>query len=107
MSRFIRIIVAATLSLTAIATSVAGAATEEELETAIISATRLRSVSDLDVPASITNITVDTDSNDQQTNITEVLSGIPGVTALDRQNYAQDTQLSIRGFGSRATFGVR
>src|SRR5690606_25836856 len=24
-----------------------------------------------------------------------------------RQNYAQDTQLSIRGFGSRATFGVR
>ena len=31
----------------------------------------------------------------------------PGVTALDRQNYAQDTQLSIRGFGARSTFGVR
>src|SRR3546814_11828195 len=27
--------------------------------------------------------------------------------ARDRQNYAQDTQLSIRGFGSRSTFGVR
>jgi iron complex outermembrane receptor protein len=47
------------------------------------------------------------DSNRAQTSVTEALSGIPGVTALDRQNYAQDTQLSIRGFGARATFGVR
>ena len=27
--------------------------------------------------------------------------------ARDRQNYAQDVQISIRGFGARATFGVR
>ena len=27
--------------------------------------------------------------------------------ARDRQNYAQDEQISIRGFGARATFGVR
>jgi iron complex outermembrane recepter protein len=88
-------------------TSSVSAAGEDELETAVVSATRLRSFSDLDVPASITNVTVNADSNDTQTNVTEVLSGIPGVTALDRQNYAQDTQLSIRGFGARATFGVR
>ncbi len=31
----------------------------------------------------------------------------PGVLARDRQNYAQDEQISIRGFGARATFGVR
>ena len=32
---------------------------------------------------------------------------VPGVTARDRQNYAQDLQLSVRGFGARSTFGVR
>ncbi len=69
--------------------------------------TRLRSFSDLDVPASLTTVQVDADSNDLQANVTEVLGGIPGVAARDRQNFAQDTQLSMRGFGSRATFGVR
>src|SRR5690606_2930989 len=39
--------------------------------------------------------------------VSEVLRGIPGLLARDRQNLAQDTQLSIRGFGARATFGVR
>jgi len=91
--------------------SVAAAAAAErplqELEVVEISATRLRSVADVDVPASISTVRVDADSNTSQTNVTEVLSGLPGVTALDRQNYAQDTQLSIRGFGARATFGVR
>ncbi len=32
---------------------------------------------------------------------------VPGITVLNRQNYAQDLQLSIRGFGSRSTFGIR
>ena len=30
-----------------------------------------------------------------------------GVLARDRQNQAQDVQLSIRGFGARASFGIR
>jgi iron complex outermembrane receptor protein len=34
-------------------------------------------------------------------------ANVPGVIARERQNQAQDTQLSIRGFGARATFGVR
>ncbi|HEY2628979.1 MAG TPA: TonB-dependent receptor, partial [Usitatibacter sp.] len=42
-----------------------------------------------------------------QVNLSEALNRIPGVSALDRQNYAQDLQLSIRGFGARSTFGVR
>jgi iron complex outermembrane recepter protein len=93
----------------AAASSVASAADQplQELEAVEISATRLRSVADIDVPASISTVRVDADSNGNQTNVTEVLAGLPGVTALDRQNYAQDTQLSIRGFGARATFGVR
>ncbi len=79
----------------------------QELATVEVSATRLRNVADIDVPASISTVHVDADSNRNQTNVTEVLAGLPGVTALDRQNYAQDTQLSIRGNGSRSTFGVR
>lgn len=39
--------------------------------------------------------------------LTEALASLPGVVALDRGNPAQDLQLSIRGFGARATFGVR
>lgn len=39
--------------------------------------------------------------------ISESLLRVPGIFALDRQNYAQDVQLSIRGFGARSAFGVR
>jgi outer membrane receptor protein involved in Fe transport len=37
----------------------------------------------------------------------ESLSAAPGLQLQNRQNYAQDLQLSIRGFGARSTFGVR
>ena len=37
----------------------------------------------------------------------EVLNRTPGLNVGNRQNYAQDTQISIRGFGSRSTFGIR
>lgn len=40
-------------------------------------------------------------------NLSEWLGGVPGLLVRDRQNYAQDTQLSIRGIGSRASFGIR
>jgi iron complex outermembrane receptor protein len=40
-------------------------------------------------------------------NLSEGLGLVPGVAARDRQNHAQDLQLSIRGFGARSTFGVR
>jgi iron complex outermembrane receptor protein len=32
---------------------------------------------------------------------------VPGVIANNRQNYAQDLQISTRGFGARSAFGVR
>src|SRR5687768_2823545 len=35
------------------------------------------------------------------------LRGVPGVLARNRHNHAQDEQLSIRGFGTRASFGIR
>ncbi|MCG2593080.1 TonB-dependent receptor [Ramlibacter sp. XY19] len=42
-----------------------------------------------------------------QVNLSETLVRAPGVVALNRQNYAQDLQISIRGYGARSTFGVR
>ncbi|MGK6310012.1 TonB-dependent receptor family protein [Variovorax sp. DT-64] len=40
-------------------------------------------------------------------NLSESLGPVPGLQVQNRQNYAQDLQLSIRGFGARSTFGVR
>jgi iron complex outermembrane receptor protein len=37
----------------------------------------------------------------------ESLSNIPGVYVTNRYNYSFDQRLSIRGFGSRANFGMR
>lgn len=37
----------------------------------------------------------------------ELLQIIPGVQVDSRTNYAQDTRISLRGFGARSAFGVR
>lgn len=42
-----------------------------------------------------------------QVDASEVLARVPGVVAANRSNNAQDLQLSVRGYGARATFGVR
>mgnify|MGYP000058812620 FL=1 len=42
-----------------------------------------------------------------QINLSETLLRVPGVVAQNRQNFAQDIQISVRGFGARSTFGVR
>jgi len=40
-------------------------------------------------------------------NASEVLQRVPGLLVQNRQNYAQDLQISSRGFGARTAFGVR
>jgi len=42
-----------------------------------------------------------------QVNLSEALGRVPGMAVQNRQNYAQDLQISSRGFGARASFGVR
>ena len=59
-----------------------------------------------DVPASIDRIDV-LRGDRGQINISESLGGVAGLTARDRQNYAQDVQISVRGFGARSSFGIR
>ncbi len=78
-----------------------------QLAPVVITATRIDTPA-LDVPASINLIGGDgIHLNRAQVNISESLGPVPGLLARDRQNYAQDVQISVRGFGARASFGIR
>lgn len=73
----------------------------------IVVTARVESAPAFDLPASLDVVDLQADSSRAGTDLSEVVGGIPGLLARDRQNRAQDTQLSIRGFGARSTFGVR
>jgi iron complex outermembrane recepter protein len=61
-----------------------------------------------DAPASLRVFDGDAVRNaGPQVNLSEALAQAPGVVALNRNNYAQDVQISIRGFGARSAFGLR
>jgi iron complex outermembrane receptor protein len=78
-----------------------------ELATVVVTATRIAEDS-RDLPISIDRIDAQTIRSGQlQVNLSESLMTVPGVSAQSRQNYAQDLQLSVRGFGARSSFGVR
>jgi len=77
------------------------------LEPIVVTATRHEERA-FDVPASVDIITGTVIRDGQPAvNISETLPRVPGVFAANRQNYAQDLQISSRGFGARAAFGVR
>src|SRR5258708_39773196 len=62
----------------------------------------------LEIPASIDRIDGDEVREGRpQVNLSESMGRVPGITVLNRQNYAQDLQVQSRGFGARSTFGVR
>ncbi|MFJ1520730.1 TonB-dependent receptor family protein [Acinetobacter sp. ABJ_C1_1] len=61
----------------------------------------------LQTPASVFRIDAPQADTSSQVNLTEVVKGIPSLQIRNRENYAQDLQLSMRGFGARSTFGVR
>ncbi|MDQ6629613.1 MAG: TonB-dependent receptor, partial [Pseudomonadota bacterium] len=83
------------------------AAAPTALDTVIVTAHRSRE-SAFDAPAAITAVTRQTiEDGGPQVDLSEALRGVPGISVLNRQNYAQDLQLSIRGFGARSTFGIR
>ncbi|MGN6382698.1 MAG: TonB-dependent receptor family protein [Dyella sp.] len=72
-----------------------------------VNASRL-DIPPFDVPAALSVVQVDPGKAGLPgVNFSEAIVGVPGILARDRQNYAQDEQISIRGFGSRTTFGVR
>ncbi|WP_366942087.1 TonB-dependent receptor family protein [Cupriavidus basilensis] len=80
---------------------------EETLPDVVVSVSRAEQKR-FDAPAAIDSVPVDSLSTPSPlVNLSELLPLVPGVAARERQNYAQDLQLAVRGFGSRSTFGVR
>jgi iron complex outermembrane receptor protein len=78
-----------------------------ELSPIVVTATRVAE-SSRDLPVSIDRVDRHTIAVGQlQVNLSESLITVPGVSVQSRQNYAQDLQLSVRGFGARSSFGVR
>lgn len=79
----------------------------DTLQEVVISVNRQAQLS-FDAPASIQSVGQDTiEAAGPKVNLSESLNRVPGITVLNRQNYAQDLQLSIRGSGSRSPFGIR
>jgi len=73
----------------------------------VVTATRSERNS-FDLPVSIDRIDADAIREGKpMINLSESLSRVPGVVVQNRQNYSQDLQISSRGFGAHAQFGVR
>lgn len=74
----------------------------------VVTVTRDVGRSPLDLPYSITSMRPDTINPGQtHTFVEQTLSLIPGLTVANRTNPAQDTRISVRGFGARSQFGAR
>ena len=59
-------------------------------------------------PFSVTKINFENQQQlKQQTSFDEYINNVPSLFALNANNFAQDLRVSIRGFGSRAAFGIR
>ncbi|MDP0875609.1 TonB-dependent receptor PqqU [Klebsiella variicola] len=85
---------------------IAAAQTADE-QTMVVTAAPT-TVSELDTPAAVSVVNGDEMRQAApRVNLSESLGAVPGLQVQNRQNYAQDLQLSIRGFGSRSTYGVR
>lgn len=99
--------------LAAIAASLFSSAAHAEgeavktLDPVVVTGSRIEH-SSFDLPASIDVLDRDRIATAQaRVNASEALAAVPGLVVQNRQNYAQDLQISSRGFGARSAFGVR
>ena len=95
--------------LTALAANAASAAepAPTTLNPVVVTGSRVEAES-FDLPFSVDVIDMKpVQDGNLGVNASEALAGVPGLVVQNRQNYAQDLQISVRGFGSRAAFGVR
>lgn len=94
------------LLLAACFPALAGAA-DLTLDSVVFTGSRIEH-SSFDLPAAIDLVDAERIGADRaKVNASEALAAIPGINVQNRQNYAQDLQISSRGFGARAPFGVR
>src|SRR6201989_2695676 len=73
----------------------------------VITATRVEA-DPFNIPAAISSVSAEQLRNDALgINIADDVSTVPGLLARNRNNYAQDQQISIRGIGANSAFGIR
>jgi iron complex outermembrane recepter protein len=107
MARMERALRRALAAAASAASALCAAQSPEAAQVVTVTATRMAAPA-FDVPASIDRIALSPDADARPgINISETLGAVPGLLARDRQNYAQDVQISVRGFGARSTFGIR
>ena len=83
------------------------AETAVSLDAVVVTGSRVEH-NTFDLPAAIDVVDASRIGADQaKVNASEALASVPGITVQNRQNYAQDLQISSRGFGARSAFGVR
>lgn len=77
------------------------------LDSVVVTGSRVEH-SSFDLPVAVDVVDAGRLGADQaRVNASEVLVAVPGISVQNRQNYAQDLQISSRGFGARSAFGVR
>lgn len=95
--------------LSAIASLFAASAVRAQtpIDVVVVTGSRIEQRS-FDLPVAIDVIDANRIHDGQmRVNASESLNAVPGLVAQNRQNYAQDLQISSRGFGARSAFGVR
>ncbi len=107
MSKHISIVLFASLPTFLLGQNNAVDTFPKSLETIEISATRM-TLTDIKAPLAVTVLNKNRlQTGTQQLSPYEVLSSVPGVFAMNPDNFTQDLRISIRGFGARAAFGIR
>jgi iron complex outermembrane receptor protein len=77
------------------------------LHEVVITATRI-GADPFNIPAAISSVSAEQLRNDALgVNLADDLATVPGLLARNRNNYAQDQQISIRGIGANSAFGIR
>jgi iron complex outermembrane receptor protein len=83
-------------------------AQDKDSEQTMVVTAKRSGLSELSTPAAVSVVTGDQIREARpQINLSESLGSVPGLQIQNRQNYAQDLQLSVRGFGARSMYGVR
>jgi iron complex outermembrane recepter protein len=97
-----------TAGLLAVLAASAAAQTDTASQQTIIVTGSIAERNAQDAPYAIGSVDASTlRSGGPMVNLSEALARVPGMVVANRSNYAQDLQISSRGFGARAGFGVR
>src|SRR5688500_18895111 len=84
-----------------------GPTDDRPLEEVVVTATRIEAAL-FDVPAAISRVSGEQLRNNALgINLADDMASVPGLLARNRNNYAQDQQISIRGIGANSAFGIR